>query len=273
MEMIIIKTIIAVSVVLVLSIISELISPKIAGILSGFPTGSAIVLFFYGIEQGTNFASKSAIYNILGLVAMQAFIFAYYKTSSHIKKFNQIISTSFSISIYLLVIWLLKQLDCPKSFTITISIASIMLFNFLLKRIKNIKIKEKIKYSYSILLFRALLSGVIIVFITSIAAIAGPKWSGLFSAFPTTLFPLIAIIHYTYNYRIVHTIIKNVPIGLGSLLIYSFCVSITYPTTGIYAGTLLSFLAASVYLFIVIYLTSEKTLKQPGEHNEQKPSR
>jgi hypothetical protein len=36
--------------------------------------------------------------------------------------------------------------------------------------------------------------------------------------------------------------------GLGSLITYSLCVSIVYPTSGIYIGTSISLAAASVYL-------------------------
>ena len=38
--------------------------------------------------------------------------------------------------------------------------------------------------------------------------------------------------------------------GLGSLIAYTLCVSIAYPASGIYIGTLISLAAASVYLFV-----------------------
>jgi hypothetical protein len=56
------------------------------------------------------------------------------------------------------------------------------------------------------------------------------------------------IVHLTYDKTHVHTIIKNFPMGLGSLITYALCVSIVYPLWGIYIGTAISLAAASVYL-------------------------
>ena len=98
------------------------------------------------------------------------------------------------------------------------------------------------------LLFRAVLAAVTILVITGIARSVGSAWTGLFSAFPITLFPLILIVHITYDMEHVHTIIKNFPLGLGSLIAYSLTVSLAYPRMGIYVGTLLGFTVATAYL-------------------------
>ena len=86
-------------------------------------------------------------------------------------------------------------------------------------------------------------------------------WAGLFSAFPTTTFPLILIVHYTYEARHVHTIIKNIPKGLGAIIIYSSGVFIFYPLCGVVVGTLLSLVIASLYsigyIFCTVYALKE----------------
>jgi hypothetical protein len=86
--------------------------------------------------------------------------------------------------------------------------------------------------------------------VTSSAHFVGPAYAGLFAAFPSTLFPLMLIIHTTYDVEHVHTIIKNYPIGLGSLVVYTITVSLTFPQSGIMMGTLISFAAATIYLII-----------------------
>ncbi len=82
------------------------------------------------------------------------------------------------------------------------------------------------------------------------------EWAGLFSAFPITLFPLILIVHISYDKEHVHTIIKNFPVGLGALIIYSLSVYKVYPIWGIYIGTVVSFIMATVYLFGLFALIS-----------------
>lgn len=245
LEIFILKLVVAVTVVIGLSIITERVSPKLAGILSGYPTGSAISLFFFGLEVGPTFASQSAIYNMIGLVAMQAFIFFYYLLS---KRFGIILSSIGSIIGYFVVIYLLHFIEPSRTLAVLIPVASIFVFLLLVKPIQNIKVRERVKLNHKVLFIRALFAASIILLITGIAGAVGPTWSGLFSAFPTTLFPLMLIVHLTYQKEHVHTIIKNVPVGIFSLVLYSFTISLTYPSLGIYWGTIVSFGVATIYL-------------------------
>lgn len=241
----IIKLVIAIAVVIGLSIITEHSSPRLAGFLSGYPTGTAISLFFFGLEITPEFAANSAIYNMIGLTAMQAFIYFYYKLSL---KFNIFITSLIAIAGYFVVIWLLHFIELNKLIMVLIPVASIFLFLYLFKPIRNIKIENKVQLNYKVLVIRALFAASIILLITGTARVVGPTWSGLFSAFPTTLFPLMLIVHFTYDKKHVHTIIKNVPVGIFSLVLYSLAVSIVYPIYGIYWGTLISFGAATLYM-------------------------
>lgn len=243
----VIKLIIAVAVVIGLSIITERSSPRLAGILSGYPTGSAISLFFFGLEISPEFAAHSAVYNMIGLVAMQAFIYFYYKASL---KFNMVVSSSISIVGYFAVIWSLHFIELNKFIAILLPIASIFLFLFLFRAVKDVKVKNRVQLSYKVLFIRALFAASIILLITGVASAVGPTWSGLFSAFPTTLFPLMLIVQFTYDKKHVHTIIKSVPVGIFSLVLYSLAVSIVYPIYGIYWGTVIAFGAATIYLII-----------------------
>lgn len=109
------------------------------------------------------------------------------------------------------------------------------------------------------ILLRAGSSAAIIMAITTLPRMAGPAWSGLFSSFPSTLFPLILIVHLTYGKDAAHTIIKNFPIGLGSLIIYCLSVSAFYPAWGLYTGTSASFLTATLYL--IVYALVQRKIK------------
>ena len=75
------KLAVSISVVLGLSILAERTGPRAAGVLSGYPLGTAILLYFIGLEQGVVFATESAVYALPGLIATLAFLYAYYLTS------------------------------------------------------------------------------------------------------------------------------------------------------------------------------------------------
>lgn len=252
-----IKLIVSVCVVVMLSVIAERVSSRVAGILSGYPTGAAINLFFFGLEISPEFASDSAVYTMIGLIATQSFIYFYYKSSSTFKKLNIIKSSIVSITGYLIVIWALHFIKLNRFAALFIPVTSIFIFIYLFKEIPDIEIKNRIRLSHNVLFARALFAASIILLITGIARSVGSTFAGLFSAFPSTLFPLILIVHSTYCVEHVHTLIKNVPIGIGSLIAYSLTVSICYPLFGVYLGTVLSFIAATIYLIIYESLRSK----------------
>ncbi len=244
------KLVVTVCLVLVLSIIAEHISPKAAGILAGYPLGSAIALFFIGFEIDPVFAANSAVYTMIGLVATQSFAYFYFKSSLVFKKLNILISSIFGIIGYFVIIWMFHFVKVNKFLAILIPIGSIFLFVYLFREIKNVSIHHKIKLTFKVLFLRAVLAAGIILIITGVAQFVGSTWAGLFSAFPITFFPLILIIHITYDKTHVHAIIKNFPLGLGALIIYSLAVSLVYPVLGIYMGTLAAFMAATLYLIV-----------------------
>ena len=139
-----------------------------------------------------------------------------------LKRFNIILSTLTALVGYFIVVWLLHYIELNRYIAVLIPISFSLLFIYLFKNIENHKINNKVKVDYKVLLLRAGFAVLIILIITSIPELVGTKWAGLFSAFPSTIFPLILIVHFTYSKEHVYTIIKNVPIGIFSVIIYSF---------------------------------------------------
>jgi len=256
-------------IVIALSFVAEYISPKWAGIFSGFPTGTAIILYFYALENGLEFAGESAIYNMVGLVAMQMFLFCYYLSGLVAKKFKIIFSVFGAIIGYTLTIIFLSRFSFSPSLAVMIPLISIFTFKMLFQKIDYSEIDVKIKPTWKVILGRAGLAALIISFITTIAQLVGHTWAGLFSAFPTTVFPLLLIIHFGYGEQYVHSIIKHVPDGLGALLTYSLIIYLSYPQFSLYLGIILAFSGALVYLLIYQLLTLKwRTFRGRNNINE-----
>lgn len=149
--LILVKLLITVLLVIILSLIAEHISTRFAGILAGFPTTTVIVLFFIGLEISPSFASESALYNLVGIVATQVFLYCYYKTSLHLKSFQIVFSSIFAVLGFLAVIYLLHFLKVDIILAILVPIVSIILFFYLFKDIKNVKITKGEKFSYKVM--------------------------------------------------------------------------------------------------------------------------
>ena len=249
-----IKVLVSIAIVVSLSIIAEKVSPKVSGILSGYPLGAAVALFFYGLEVSAEFASETAIYTLLGLIASQVFVYVYYQVSLRATKFNPLVSSSASIVAFLLVAFIFSKLDLSKYTILLSTLLSVIIFIFLFRKLPDVEIKTKVELSFNVIFIRAILATLIIVSITSLPEVLGTKWAGFFSGFPITLFPLILIIHIKHQKEHVHTIIKNFPKGLGALILYTISVYTLYPVLDIYVGTIVSFVIATMYLLLVLNL-------------------
>jgi len=243
-------------IVVALSFVAEKISPRWAGILSGFPTGSAITLYFYGLENGLKFAGNSAIYNMVGLVAMQMFIFCYYLGGRVVKKHSLAMAICCGGMGYGVSAELLSKISVTPLIAVIMPLFSFVLFKRLLQGIGNSRVKNPIRTNGVVIATRAGIAALTIMLITEIAGIVGPEWAGLFSAFPTTLFPLLLIIHYTYGPEYAYAIIKHVPDGLGGLLVYSLSIYLLYPKVNLVAGIGLAFCSALFYLLLYQLVTN-----------------
>jgi hypothetical protein len=247
---ILIKSFVSIAAVVGLSLVVEHAGPRVGGILSGYPLGLAIALFFYGFEENPQFAAESAVYALPGLMASQAFVYTYYRASLYFRRWAIGFSSAFAVLGYLLTAWVLHFFRFEIYPAAAIPILSVFFFYYLFRKIPNVAIETRVAINYRIIFLRALCAAFMILIITGVARLVGPRWAGLFSAFPVTLFPLMVIIHFTYEVRPVHSIIKNFPLGIGSLITYALTVFLLYPVLGIYAGTLISFAAATLYLVV-----------------------
>lgn len=261
--LIITKIVVSVFFVVGLSLVAEHVSPRVAGILAGYPLGAAISLFFIGIENGKDFAAQGAVYTMGGLSASLVFVFFYYKVSSQSRRMELFFSAIASIAAFLIAAKVLILLNLGLGTAFLITSGCICFFYYQFRHIPNVMVRKKVKFSAGVLVVRALAAAAIVLIVTGIARSVGPNWSGVLSAFPITLFPLLVLVHVSYGREQVHTIIKNFPLGLGALIVYVAVVKTGYPSFGVGLGTIMAFSAATLYLisFSVIMNKYKKAVK------------
>jgi len=252
------KVTITILIVSALSVIAERISPRAAGILSGYPLGSAITLFFIGYEQGADFAGQSALFNVAGLAALLCFFFIYYHVSRRIDNKGMAIAAASLAGAggFFALNGGLQLLQLSRVGCIAVGAAGIIGFGLLFRGIPDAPIHRRVRLGAGQVVFRAALAAAVILSITGAAFSLPPSWAGLFSAFPATVFPLVLILHATYGAGQAHTVIKNLPNGLWALVLYSLTISAAYPRLGIYWGTLSGFAVATIYLVAFALLDS-----------------
>ncbi len=261
-----VKVLVSILVVVLLSLIAEVAGPRVAGIASGYPLGAAISLLFIGIEISPAFAARSAVFTAAGLTGTVAFVGGYLlglKAAEGRRRLPALgVALLPALAGYGLTAWGLSQVSIDRSSALLIAMASMILADRVFRTIPDAAIHTKIQLGLGVTLLRAVFAALVILMITTAARAVGPEWAGLFSAFPITMLPLLVIIQFTYQPAHVRTIIKNIPRGLGSLLIYALVVATTYADLGIVWGTVLGYLAATLYLLILEFSRSRSGLKK-----------
>lgn len=247
------KLVVTIAVVAALSIIAERGSPRLAGILSGFPTGSAITLTFIGIEMGPNFAANSALHNIAGMPAMLCLLLTYSLLSGHVKRGGLLAAPLGSVIVFGASAVMIHALNLPEWANLPIAVGMIVLFQFLFRRIPQAGAVRRVQLGPGVLLFRALVSALVVLAITGAARVVDAAWTGLFTSFPVTVFPLLIILQRTYGPRPGQGVIKNIPGGLWSLLAYTVAVSLLFPRLGVVWGALVALAAAVGVILVCIY--------------------
>ncbi len=240
--------------VLALSVVAERVSPRASGLLSGYPLGGAIALFFIGWENGAAFAASSAIHTLGGLTASLVFVYAYYRLATSDSWLGIAVASLGALGAYFLSSFLLSKLSlgwiAGTVLTAAAAVCSIRLF----RDVENSFIGRKARLSARLLLVRSVLAGSIVLVVTGAAKVSGPVLAGFLAAFPITLFPLLLVVHGSHGRKPAHTIIKNFPLGLGSLLVYTMTVVLSYERWGLARGTLASFAVSTLYLAAVAWL-------------------
>ena len=264
--LIVVKLLVSIACVVGLSLVAEHVSPRVAGILAGYPLGAAISLFFIAVENGEGFAAQGALYTLGGLSASLVLVFFYYLVSRRAKRRELLFAVVVSIIAFLLAAKLLSFFDLGLLQALLITVGSCGFFYYQFRKIPNVVVRKKVTFTPAVLAIRAFCAAAIILFVTGIAKWVGPNWAGTLSAFPVTLFPLIILVHVAYGKEQVHTIIKNFPLGLGALIVYVIVVRFTYVELGVGLGTMWAFSAATFYLIgfslIVQRVTRKKVVVQ-----------
>ena len=267
MELIILKTAATIMLILCLTWITEKASPRIAGILSGYPVGTALVLFFYGIEIGPDFAVASVPYNLLGHTSALVFVYCYFRGSRSSTVISIMIASVCAICGYAVSALVMSILEPTLLTGAAFTFSIIALFSFLFRDIPDTMIDDPPRYTPAMFFSRLILSSAIVLLITGVAQGIGVRWAGLFSAFPLVVYPLLILIHLNYGVPRAHTVIKNFPRGLWTVAAYSIIVSLTYGRLGVFIGTACGYLVATAVLLVInwkVFFTDITDRAKPG---------
>lgn len=242
------KVVVSVSMVFGLGAVAVRVSPRVAGLLAGYPLGTALALFFIGLELSPEFAAQSAVHTLAGFTATMALGAGYWLCGRQPGLKGVFAGIAGAITLWFMASVALAQFDFTRLTGTLTTLCAIVFFSWVFRRIPDSVASARQRFSWGALCFRALLATLIIFAITSLAHWLPPAWAGMLAAFPVTMLPFLLLLHISHGPAPTATVIKHYPMGLGSLLCYALCVSYTYDTWGLALGTLAGFGVATLWL-------------------------
>lgn len=243
------KLVVSVGIVLGLAMVAERVSTRMAGLLAGYPLGTAIALFFIGLEIAPGFAAESAVYSLAGFTATMALGGGYLICGRRDGIRGVLAGTAGGLTAWLLASLLLTRFDFTRLTGTLTTLLAILAFTWLYRHVAETRVTIRPGGSrWPALGMRAALATAIVFLVTALAHLLPASWAGMLAAFPISMFPLLVILHLTHGAAPAATVIKHYPAGLGALLCYALCVSLTYATLGLFLGTLAGFGVATLWL-------------------------
>jgi len=246
-----------------LSFFAERANKKIAGIVLSLP--STVMIGYFFIAWAT---SPEAIFDIApitiatdGAILFFSIVYIYFSKIKINKILSILLSTILGLSTWLIIsipLAIIKFDNLLLSLIIYLIPVSISYY-FLTHKNKIEKTPDKLTYSNTQKIGRAIFAGSIIALSVYLSKVIHPFWGGIFSGFPAAFLSTFIILHWYYDSQILFKIAKTIPIGSIVFIIYIWTARYSFPAFGIWGGTILSYLISLVFFFILMKFQNKKT--------------
>jgi hypothetical protein len=180
----------------------------VSGWLLGLPLNSGPILFFLVLEQGSQFASRTALGSLLGILAWAAFTLAY---AYACLKLPWWLSTIVGWTVYFGVaaVLLRVKLGVVPAFIWVSAALALTVCAFP----KVVLPRSPASYGRSDLWLRMATASFMVVTLTGFARLLGPRASGILSAFPAYT-TILAVFSHRQNAEAAVLVLKGVAVGL-----------------------------------------------------------
>ncbi|HEY6349634.1 MAG TPA: hypothetical protein VI636_09515 [Candidatus Angelobacter sp.] len=182
--------------------------PGISGWLLGIPFSSGPILFFLSMEQGKDFAARTAVGSLLGIIAWAMFNLVY---AWCCRRLTWWYSTMIGWAAYFLAAALVLRLHLRvfAAFVLVVVLLSLILFVFP----KSTPSGSPGTHGRYDILLRMLTAAGMIVSLTETARFLGPMRSGILSAFPAYT-TILAVFAHRHGADAAINVLRGVAVGL-----------------------------------------------------------
>lgn len=241
--------------VVLLSEFAKRVNASLAGILVGLPLGAGLSVYFIAYEQGVDFLIPAIPWGIAGLISAQLFCLAYVKLGLASKQPPLVaitLSSAGGAAVFLGSGAIIRLLDLSLVLAV---------LGFAVLTLMNIRLVQRFPESplaaprqslgFGGLLIRGVITGCLILVITAAAPLLGSRWAGVLSAFPSTLYAMVVLLHYDSGNELYPTVIKNFAYSVTTLAVFYMGCYFLLPLYSINEGFSLVYLLSAGYLVLL----------------------
>jgi hypothetical protein len=239
------------------TMLAERFGSKIGGVIAGMPSTIVIALFFIGWTQTPVAASQATVIVplIMGINAL--FIITYVS----------LVRRSFPLALLAsLFVWLCLSFALVlihfNNFSLSlIGFLGLLLVSYVVMeyvlRVKSLAGRNT-PFSFSNVLMRGLVSGVIITLAVAFAKLGGPLLGGVFASFPAVFLSTMILTYFAQGRVFSVSVMKTLMLsGTINTTVYASAVRYLYPLFGLIGGTISSFLLSLLSLYVVFLLVKK----------------
>ncbi len=232
------------------TIIAEKYGTKKGGIVVGFPSTALFSLFFIAWTQSPSAAVEAT--TIMPAVGGIVCLFILCYSACYKRNFWLAIGLSLCVWAGLSIALIAFQLD---NFLVSLLIYALLfgICLYLLERWITISSQPRrsMQYNFKLLLFRGVLSGLVVATAVVLSKLLGPVWGGLFAMFPAAMLGALLLIYFVHGEEFSSAVLKTSMLGAVSVVVYAICVRYTYAALGLWYGTLVSVIVSLFVSYVM----------------------
>jgi hypothetical protein len=232
------------------TLLAERLGSKIGGLLTNLPSNILISLIFIALVNDTSYVIGAIPGIPVGMTINTVFLFVFIVFLNR----GLPIACVASLFAWLVLAVIAAQFNFTDLFPniLVYGVVTIGVFLFLEKatHIPSVAKSSK-RYTTFQILLRAVFAGGIVASIIVISKIFSPYVTGIFATFPAVLLSTMVILVLNQSAAFAKATGKILVLSSTNIVVYGIAVYYSFSTLGVGLGTLVSFVAASLWVWLL----------------------
>lgn len=232
------------------TLLSERLGSRLGGMISNLPSTILVSLLFIGITQSPEFAAEATVTVPLGMTISTLFLFSFilFLPKGLVWGLVAAISTWLGLAI------LSSYFQQVGRLTWTVIYFGVAIGTWLIaERVLKIRSAPKTgrRYTWWQVLIRAAFAGTVVGTAVIIGRSGSAFWTGIFSTFPAVMLSSMVILTLSAGPAFARALGKIMLLASTNIIVYGHFAGYFFPRTGLAWGTLISFVLATLWVWLL----------------------